>query len=95
MANTFDGQRWRIDTPGSGMLASGYLYVKSIKWVGNGVVGSGGAPHAVIQDSLGNTIWESYAAAANFDITQSWENHWFNGFKVTTLDGGVLQLDYK
>jgi hypothetical protein len=95
MANTFDGLRWIIDTPGSDNITTDYACVKHVEWNGDSVIGAGGAPQAVIQSPTGKVLWEAYATGATFHIHDLIENHWFDGFKVPTLSGGRLEIVYK
>lgn len=99
MANVFNGEIWEIDTAAPDPIATVHqsIFVKTVRWVGDNVVGSGGAAKVIIRNPRDNTImWESRAITPNSVVEHSSiENWWFDGFSVTEIDGGVLYISMK
>lgn len=78
-----------IITAASGTLVrSEPLTVRQIRWVGATTAGHS----VVIQDPSDNILWDSVAAGANYVEADSLNREWAAGFKVTTLDSGVLRV---
>ena len=95
MANAFYGDRWVIDTPSNNMITNQSIFVKHVRWTGDAVVGSSGAAEAKITDASGQTRWDKRALAATVAYDDQIENWWYEGFKCTVLDGGILIIDLK
>ena len=93
MANAFYGDRWVIDT--AGLITSQSIFVKHVRWTGDAVVGPSGAAEAKITDNAGQTRWDKRAMAATVAYDDQIENWWYEGFTVSTLDGGTLIIDLK
>lgn len=85
MANQFFGDRWEIDTASANMITNQSIFVKSIRWVGR-------TGEALIADRNGKTRWRSLAPDGERDLIELW---WYEGFKCTVLDGGVLYITMK
>ena len=62
--------------------------VKLFKIIWTKMVSTG--DHATIKDAYGNLIWDAEAYEANFE--QATCPGFVNGFQVTRLDSGVLQI---
>lgn len=93
MANVFNGDRWVIDTPGAGMIYSQDVFVKSVRWVAP--TATKGVTTVVIQGPDSVVRWKSVADDTVANDGQSIENWWWKGFKVPTLDAGILIVDMK
>lgn len=62
------------------------MKVFKIVWSGQAQAGD----EVMIQDAAGHLIWN--ARAYNTDFQQETMGGWFNGFQVTRLDSGYLQI---
>lgn len=94
MANTFNPktQTHRVDTASTTVkIRNENVYVKSIMWSQPTTAG-----HKVIIKNANDdaVIWELSATAANVDEPgvpiEAW---WQDGFRVTTLDSGIVIID--
>lgn len=93
MANVFNGERWVIDTPSANMVFSQHAFIKSVRWVAAGC--TKGVSTVEIEDAAGVTRWRSIADDTVCDHAQGIENWWYGGFKVPTLDQGIVIVDMK
>ena len=71
------------------MIYNNPLIVKSIRWDAESAVAGN---NAVVQDSNGKVLWSSTASGANYTEEAILETMWSNGFKVPTLDAGILYI---
>lgn len=62
------------------------MWVSKIVWSGQAAAGD----EVMIVDAAGHMIWN--ARAYNTDFQQDTYGGWFNGFQVTRLDSGYLQI---
>lgn len=91
MANALKNRIWIVDTAhATNMVTTANLYVKKIRWVDE--AGTAG-DNAEIQDASGNVLWSSVEAGANYVEGDQVERWWYGGFKVPTLDGGILYIE--
>ena len=89
MANETYGRTYKIDTAGGTLIHAGPFYVKHIRWVART---AGASDRVVVQDSNNKIIWEDSANGFNYDKGEPLEAWWNQGFKVPTLDNGVLYV---
>lgn len=88
MANNLTGNPWIIDTPGAGLLVSGDVDVKMLRWVGATTAGH----QAIAQNGLSQVEWEDVAAGANYSTSEEGPFFFAQGLKVTTLASGKLYI---
>ena len=62
--------------------------VKQIRWIGATDAGD----ECIIKDPDDNILWDSVAAGASYVEADTLDREWPEGFKVTTLDSGVLRI---
>jgi len=62
--------------------------VKQIRWIGAEAAGD----ECIIEDLDGNILWDSVAAGESYVEADTLDREWPGGFKVTTLDSGVLRI---
>lgn len=94
MANSYTKSPIIIDTSVSsditgllaGFKAGMPLKIGTIRWVG-----AGAGDDVLITDMSDRPLWVSKATAANFVDNSRIRQRW-NGFKVPTIDGGVLYI---
>lgn len=90
MANDFTQNPYVIDTV-MAVAASWPVKVKTVRWASGLVVG-----HAVeVVSTKSNIIWRSTASVANYVEAELLERWWFDGFRVKTLDSGVIFITYE
>ena len=88
MANTQAEGRFILDTAGSSLIAAQSFYVKNITVVSTP---TSIANHTVITDKNDVVRFEWYGPIP----ARSVEKWWFEGFKLTVLDGGIVYVDVK
>lgn len=89
MANVIGSLIHKIDTPGAGLIFPDSIRFKSVRWVGGTVAGH----IAEIQDSNSITIWRSVASGPNHIDSDLIENIFWDGYKVITLQSGILYIE--
>ena len=89
MANETYGRTFKIDTASANVVAPGPFHCKHVRWVAR--TANAGA-RCVVTDSNDKTIWEDSANGANYEKSELIEAWWNQGFKVPTLDDGILYV---
>jgi len=93
MANSTAGKVWALDTAAT--LITGPVYISRMDWHPNAADND-----LVVSDNLAHSIWtvRAVSTSANHESSgiETWENpdpgHPFNGFVLTTIDGGTLYV---
>ena len=91
MANSIGGRIWSLDTAAT--LSSGPVCVGKMHWRP-----AAAANTLLVKDSSGSVIWAATAlAAGGAGGDEFWENpnplYPYQGFVLTTIDGGTLYVD--
>jgi hypothetical protein len=86
MADNTNGNPWYFDT--TGVKATGQLGVTWIKWISPS---ANAGDLALVQDSAGNTIFDSVASGGNYESLTRYEKR-YTGLNVVTLSSGRLQV---
>jgi sugar (pentulose or hexulose) kinase len=78
-----------IDTAGAGLVVTGSVNIRKVRWVGATTAGH----TAVITDANDRVIWASVAPAANYVESDTVNHNAEGGYKVPTLGSGKLYID--
>ena len=77
-----------VNAASPNMVRTEVLSILEIRWVGASAAGD----EVIIKDSLDHVLWHS-VACGEFNLECSdLRREWKNGFKVPTLDSGVLYV---
>ena len=89
MANSLTGPVWTVDTAAT--LTTGRVKLAGVRWVG-----ATAAQHvAVITDGAGRRVWSSEASGSSYvEADDRMASALVTGLIVTTLDSGVLELEF-
>lgn len=87
MANVLTGNVWVIDTPGAGLLFTGWIKVAQVYW--NNPTA---AATFVIQDVETRTLLAATFASTGQQPVWAYDNTWWHGLRVTTLSSGTLEI---